>query len=114
MPELPRILVIAGREQGDVIASELERYQSQITRASSHDEARTAVAVGAPDLVVYGGGVPDLPYIDAYATWREKGRTPAVIVFARTFDEAELRDVTTHGAEDYVTHAERARLLPAV
>ena len=35
-------------------------------------------------------------------------------MFARTFDENEMRDVTTHGAEDYVTHAEKARLLPAV
>jgi PAS domain S-box-containing protein len=114
MPEVARILVIAGREEGDVIVSELARFEAQVTRASSREETRAAIEASSPDLVVYGGGIADFPYIDAYSTWREKGRTPAVIVFARTFDENEMRYATTHGAEDYVTHAERARLVPAV
>ncbi len=109
----PKILVVSGREEHDVIVAELAPLDAAIRHATDNEQLDAALAT-PPDVVVFGDGTSGLSFSDAQAAWRARGLTPSAIVFARTWNEGAMREAMNAGATDFVTYEERARLLLAV
>ncbi len=108
----PRVLVVGGLEEMEVIARELA-LDVEIARATDRGALEAELAT-PPLVIVFGNGIPGLGFTDAQAIWRSRGIAAPAIVFARTWAEDEMRSVMTAGAVDYVSNEQRARLSLAV
>jgi DNA-binding response OmpR family regulator len=85
------------------LAEQLAREGYAVTAVGTAKDARSAMAKGAPDLVVLDWMLPDGQGIDLLAAWRREGVTVPVIVLSA---RAELVDKVLGlemGADDYVT-----------
>lgn len=115
MPDTPRVLLVAGTEEGDVIDRQLTEsgIAAEVVRAGDPGALEAELA-SPPRLVVFAEGTPGVTLADAQSLWRGRGHAPPVIVFARAYSEEGLRAAEAAGAADYVTDDQRARLSAAV
>ncbi|MDF2696543.1 MAG: hypothetical protein K0S65_4926, partial [Labilithrix sp.] len=78
------------------------------------DRASLEAALANPVLLVVYANLAGLSFSDAQAAWRSRGEAPPAIVFARSWNEDEMRAAMAAGAVDYVSSEQRARLAPVV
>ena len=80
----------------------LERAGFSVLTTGSGAEALTLVATAAPDLVLLDLGLPDVPGETVAREVRRSGRTPILILTAKTSEEDRIGGLEL-GADDYVT-----------
>ena len=80
----------------------LERAGFSVLTTGSGAEALTLVASAAPDLVLLDLGLPDVPGETVAREIRRSGRTPILMLTAKTGEEDRISGLEI-GADDYVT-----------
>ena len=90
------------RKLRELVRSYLERAGFTVLSTESGAEALTLAASASPDLVVLDLGLPDVPGETVARELRAAGRTPIVMLTARSAEEDRIRGLEL-GADDYVT-----------
>jgi DNA-binding response OmpR family regulator len=97
------VLVIEDdRDLRDLVRRYLERAGHAVLSTGSGVEGLRLLEDGAPDLVVLDLGLPDLDGLDVLREARTRGRTPVIVLTARSDVEDRIRGLSL-GADDYVT-----------
>jgi two-component system alkaline phosphatase synthesis response regulator PhoP len=97
------VLVIEDdRDLRDLVRRYLERAGHAVLSTGSGVEGLKLLAEGAPDLIVLDLGLPDIDGLEVLREARSGGRTPVIVLTARSDVEDRIRGLSL-GADDYVT-----------
>jgi DNA-binding response OmpR family regulator len=90
------------RKLRELVRSYLERAGFTVLSTGSGAQALMLAGSAAPDLVVLDLGLPDVPGETIARELRASGRTPIVMLTARSAEEDRIHGLEL-GADDYVT-----------
>ena len=96
------LLVEDERKLRDLVRSYLESAGFTVLSTDSGAEALTLASSAGPDLVVLDLGLPDIPGEAIASEIRAAGRTPILMLTAKSTEEDRIRGLEL-GADDYVT-----------
>ncbi|WP_263731524.1 response regulator transcription factor [Cellulomonas sp. SG140] len=100
---MPTVLVVEDESDiREVLRRYLERAGYAVLTTGSGAEALRLVETSAADLVVLDLGLPDVDGADVLREVRSGGRTPVLVLTARSAVEDRIRGLRL-GADDYVT-----------
>ncbi len=112
-----RLLLVEDSEaDAALLLRELRRggYAVTFERVESAGGMRAALSRGSWDIIISDCGMPSFNALTAVRMVREAGSDIPFIVLSGTLDEEDAVEVLRAGANDFLTKAKMARLLPAV